>query len=426
MGRDRVIETYIQRLLDWEAPITAESLNALAAEVGLGPDDIAAVKQKAQDHLERGRNYLDFNCPDEAIEELTQANALDPLNFEALQTLTYAYDQRYGKRKDPDDKKQAIALAKRCLELNPSNPESVMLISALEQEANGRKRLIWLGVAALVVLVGARPVMNLITTRTEVQQLTEDAGSAEDATGPGAEDRPDTDAISAEVDIPIIFDEPGLTLEPRLSRLDNYEDSSYYTLQGVLLNDSNQEIDGLRLKVEYLDKAGVVIATDSKDAIADNDATVRPGDHHAIDLIQKITPDLDNVRFSVTTIDELPAPDSYNQATPIKYTWGFKQPTQLTFNLSARNENFNVYDISESAYFDAEWAITNTGDTAIRQLKFQTDFYNQQGKLILSKDLLAVYGSDAPMFPGEVRPLRVIKSMDQDYDRYEVTVLEAE
>ena len=77
MGRDRVIETYIQRLLDWEAPITADSLNALAAEVGLGPDDIAAVKQKAQDHLERGRNYLDFNCPDEAIEELTQASALE-------------------------------------------------------------------------------------------------------------------------------------------------------------------------------------------------------------------------------------------------------------------------------------------------------------------------------------------------------------
>ncbi|MEM8611328.1 MAG: hypothetical protein AAGF93_04860 [Cyanobacteria bacterium P01_H01_bin.105] len=422
MSRDRIIETYIQRLLSWKKPITADQLSALATEVGLDSDDMAAVQQQAQDHLERGRNYLDFNCLDEAIDELTQAVTLDPLGFESLQALAYAYDQRYGKQKNAKDKKQAIALAKRCLEASPSDAEAVMLISALEYDASGRRRFIWLGLAGLIAMLGFKPVMNIMTTRSEIKRLSQTAATSS-IEAPAR-------SVSAETggsaDIPIILDQAGLTLEPRLSRLDNYEDSSYYTLQAVLLNDSVQEIDGLQLQVEYLDSDDVAIATDSKVAIADNDATVRPGDHHAFDIIHKTTPDLANVRLSVTTIDELPAPPVYTQATSIDYTWSFQQPLQLTFDLAVRSENLEIYDLTDSAYFDAEWAIANTGDTAIRKLKLQVDFYNQKGDFILSEDILAVYGSDTPMLPGEVRPLRVIKSIEKDYGRYEVTVLEAE
>ena len=55
MERDRtssnysndIIETYVQRLLAWEDTLTAETLNDLAAEAGLGPTEIAAVQEKA-------------------------------------------------------------------------------------------------------------------------------------------------------------------------------------------------------------------------------------------------------------------------------------------------------------------------------------------------------------------------------------------
>lgn len=428
MGRDRIIETYIQRLRSWEEPLTADSLDTIAQEVGLEPDDLAAVQQKAQDHLERGRSYLEFSCLDEAIDELNQAMALDPLNLEGLQSLTYAYDQRYVKRKHASDKKQAIALAQRCLELDPNGEASVMLISTLEHKVNSRQRLIWLGLAALLVIVGAKPIMDMLAQRAEVEQLTQDAiADSQNADSQNL----DTDSIesaetSTAADIPITFEQAGLSLDPRLSRLDNYEDASYYTLQGVLLNDSTQEIDALQLNIEYLDQAGDAIATDTKDVIAENDATVRPGDHHAIDLIQKTTPELATVRLNVITIDELPAPPSYDPAPLIPYTWEIQQPPQLDFDLTARSENVNIYDLTDSAYFNAEWAVTNTSDTAIRKLKLQIDFYNQQDDLFLSEEILAVYGSDAPMLPDEVRPVRVIKSIDKDYERYEVTVVEAE
>ncbi|MBE9069422.1 hypothetical protein IQ260_22510, partial [Leptolyngbya cf. ectocarpi LEGE 11479] len=116
---------------------------------------------------------------------------------------------------------------------------------------------------------------------------------------------------------------------------------------------------------------------------------------------------------------------TYTAAAPIPYTWDIKQPAQLSFDLTARRESLDIYDLTDSAYFDADWAVTNTGDTAIRQLKLQANFYDSQDKLILSEDILAVYGSDAPMLPNETRPIRVIKSIDKDYARYDVKVVEA-
>lgn len=431
MGRDLIIEDYLQRLLNWEEPVTAETLTALAAEVGLGPDDVAAIKQHAQGHLERGRSYLEFNCFDEAIEELTQATSLDPLNFEILQTLTYAYDQRYGKEKNLADKKQAIALAKRCLELNPNDAGSVILISSRDEEANKSQLGVGLVLGAFVMLAGIWPVMNFFSTQSEVKELTQDVSQSEPLpTATESQSALGSPAVAAStpagVDIPITLDVEGLTLEPRQSRLDNYDESSYYSLQGVLLNTSTQEIDALWLQIEYLDKDGTVIETESKEAITSSDAIVRPGDHHAFDLIYKTTPDLSSVRLSVTTIDQVPAPTAYAQAPKVNHTWADKQPPQLDFDLTSRGESFDVYDIGDSAYFKAEWAVKNTGDSAIRQLKFQVDFYNRQNQLILSKDVLAVYGSDAPMLQDEMRPLKVITSIDKDYGRYEVTVAEAE
>lgn len=426
MGRDRIIEDYIQRLSNSKEPFTADTLSKLAKEVGLEPDDIAAVKQQSQAHLEHGRDYFYFNCLDEAIDELTQAITLDPLNFEGLQTLAYVYDQRYGKQKNSADKNQALALAKRCRELRPDDKDAVALISSLEHEADNRHRLIWLALAPVVMIVGFIAMVNLMSTRSQVEQLTQD-GVPTDLAPADREtnSQADGDPASA-MEIPITFEQVDLTLEPRQSRLDNYKESSYYTLQGVLLNTGKQDIEALQLQVEYLDKDGVVIATENKDAIAQEDATVRPGDTHAFDLIYKTTSDLAEVRLSATTLDQVLAPDNYEQAIPLDYTWDAQKPAQLDFDLVIRNENLTVYDIDNTAYFDAEWAITNTGNTAIRQLKLKTEFYNAQGSLILSEEVLAVYGSDASILPGEVRPVQVVETISKDFLRYEVTVVEAQ
>ena len=433
MGRDRIIETYVQRLLAWKKPLTADSLNVIAQEAGLNLDEMAAVQQKVQekarDHFKRGSAYLESDCLDEAIDELTQATTLDPSYLEAIQTLAYAYDQRYGKRKNASDQKQAIALVKRCVEINPNSEAAFMLISTQEYRFNQRQRPIWLGLAILLAIAGGKPVMDILSQRSEVQQLTQAALQEFAENQNTAAQNPDSStdgAIPAAIDIPITFEQPDLSLEARLSRLDNYEDSSYYTLQAVLLNNSNQEIKALQLDIECLDSDGIAIATDSKVIITPNDATLRPGDYHSIDLLQKVTPALSDVRLRVAILDQLPAPPNYDPAVLIPYTWSSQQPSALNFELAARRENINSYDLTDSTYFDTEWAITNTGGTDIHKLKLQVSFYNQSGKVILREDILPVYGGNTPMLPNEIRPIRINKSIDKDYTRYKVTVLEAE
>ena len=215
-----------------------------------------------------------------------------------------------------------------------------------------------------------------------------------------------------------------MEIDPRLSRLNNYTDSSFYTLNGVLLNNGDQELATLRLKVDYLDAQGNILAAESTEALADNEAELRPGDTHAVNLLKKINPDLTQVRLSVVTRDQIPAASTYGLNPVVNYTWGFTQPLNLDFSIVARTDQFKNY--SSTAYHDAVFAITNTGEVAIKKLKLQIDFYDAQDHIIGSEDILVVYGKDAPMLPGEIRPKRSIHQAPKSYNSYRLTVLEAE
>lgn len=453
MSCDRTIETYIERLLAWKEPITAQKLDELATEIGLSPDDIAAIHKQAQDHLSRGKNYIDFDCFDEAIEELTQAASLDPLNLEILQTLTTAYDGRYQKNKKPADKTAAIQTAKRCLDVAPDDVTATKLIASLETPKKSPLKRVMGGLGTLLLVVGvygSKPIIKMLFSSNSspidieldiperelnLDDILSDtsANSAPQATEtttdiPAAVAATDNNAIenAPEVDIPVIFEQPGLTIDPRLSRLSNYDESSFYKLQGVLINDSDQEIDSLRLQVDYLDNAGNVLLSDSTMALDTHEGMMRPGDHHAFDLIKKINPTLTQLRLSVTTVDQLPAPASYPTAQPLDYSWpSSKQSPGIKFELTRRRENFSTY-AADNGYFEADWGITNTGDQAIRGLKLAVTFYAKNNRKLGVNEVFVVSSSDTALLPGEVRPIHVIEQLADTYKRYEVNVIEAE
>lgn len=443
---DSIIETYIQQLLAWEAPLTVETLNSLAEEVGLGPAEIAAIQKKAQAHFKRGSNYLNRDYVDDAIEELTQATALAPLELDILQTLSTAYAQRYQQQKSATDKAQCIAIAKRCLEISPEDSSAIALIHSLKTTASKPHILALTDglspssllaglskyrLAATCSAVTGLSVMAIGYNLMPTQFNTGEPGVAPSNStelaqkGPADKNKSEgnTSSTQAEVDIPVTFDHPGITIEPRLSRLDNYEETSFYKLQGVVKNEGTQELDSLVIKVEYLDKDGTILATDSEEAVEDFTPTIRPGDSHTFDLIEELSPALATLRLSVTTIDQLPAASSYTPAPPIDYTWGFSQPAQIQFELGARTENVST---SYTTHFDADWVVINTGETAIRELKFQVDFYDESNNITSSKEVYAVLNSYAALLPTEKRPFRVFEEVPEDYARYTVEVLEAE
>ncbi|MEO0739933.1 MAG: hypothetical protein AAFZ35_24365, partial [Cyanobacteria bacterium J06649_12] len=165
MSCDRTIETYIERLLAWKDPITAQTLDQLATEIGLSPDDMAAIHKQAQDHLSRGKNYIGFDCFDEAIEELTQAASLDPLNLEILQTLAAAHEGRYQKNKKTADKTAAIQTAKRCLDVALDDVTATKLIASLDTPKTSPFKRVIGGVGTLLLVVGvygSKPIIKLL------------------------------------------------------------------------------------------------------------------------------------------------------------------------------------------------------------------------------------------------------------------------
>ncbi|MEO0396194.1 MAG: FxLYD domain-containing protein [Cyanobacteria bacterium P01_A01_bin.137] len=480
MDRDRIIEAYIQRMLAWEKPLNQDALVAISKEVGITPAEMHAIKRQAKTHFIRGNSYVKADYIDKAIDELVQAISFDPLNLDILHALANAYNQRYNRAEDPADKQQALVVAQRCLTLKPSDKEAQVLISFLEHTTENtqeklsqwtRQKLTVLagGLATVglgIVVVSRLPVFSASPALLGPAPGTIVPGSAiydtDDANGTDEADQGPSAAAAraaaidlvSDVDVPVIFDHPGLVLEARLSELGDYEDEVYYQLQGVFINASDQEFRKLMLNVEFLDRSDVAIATKGNQAIGPKDASLRPGDTHAFSLIQKISSDLVTVRLSVTDTEQAIARNTYVPPTPINYSWDALESETISFELASRSETFGAAGTaapaappetgpngkkpgepdaadkepsqSGPANFNAEWVIINTSDYPIQELTLKADFYDANSQQLQSEEVIVIDNNDAPLLPGETRPFRVIKAVASGYQRYKVSVLDAE
>ncbi|MEM1253158.1 MAG: hypothetical protein AAGI69_12040 [Cyanobacteria bacterium P01_H01_bin.21] len=446
MGRDRIIEAYIQRLLAWEKPITRATLTRIAEEVGITSGELEAISIQAKAHFTRGRGYIEFGCLDDAINELNQAAALEPVNLEILQALANVYGLRYNRTRERADKQTALLIAKRCVELKPDAKEAMVLISFLEHTpAKGKQQASKWTQQKITVLAGGLATFSIgLLGVSRLPVFSKPPAPLGPAPGsmipgsalyePGQSVEPgggiEIDFVS-DVDIPVIFDHPGLMLEARVSELGDYENEVYYRLQGVFINASDQEFSKLTLNVEFLDRNDLAIATTTKDAVADTDAVIRPGDTHTFNLLQRVTPDLATIRLSVTNLEQSLARNTYVPPTPINYGWETPEPDGISFELTSRSEKAvqddkSAADSATKPSFNAEWVIINTSELPIRELKLKADFYDNNEQLLQTEDVFVINTNDAALLPGETRPFRIITPIASGYRRYKVSVAEIE
>ncbi|MEM8611326.1 MAG: hypothetical protein AAGF93_04850 [Cyanobacteria bacterium P01_H01_bin.105] len=370
MGRASIIEAYIQQLLAWNKPITSSIIKAIAEEIGITQGELDAIKHKVQSHLARSHNYREFDDLDRAINELNQAQALDPVNGEVLYTLAETYSQRYHQDSRVADKQQALMTAKRCVDLWPNDKDALTLVHSLEGNqmpavaALQTKPNIFILIGflenvfspkkisrrtktkiALLILFLQQPVQLSVPSISQkialvmggvaavgigfigVDRLPGVSNSVLDSVL-GSTFSESKDAADLKIDdadapntfdpgpnVPVAFNHPGLLIEPRMSRLGKYNGDAYYKLHGIVINDSGQEVLKLNLKVELLDGDGEPISTINQVSVTGTDTIIRPGDTRSFRLFHKITPNLISVRVSVLDIeqvvelapDELPA-----------------------------------------------------------------------------------------------------------------------
>lgn len=365
MGRASIIEAYIQLLLAWDKPISPENLKAIAQEVGITTGELSAIRVKVQNHLNRSRRHLDIGNLNSAIDEIVQASNLDPINPNVLSTLAELYYQRYEQESNLADRQQTLLIAKRCVELYPNNKKALALLKRLKrstgyqivsrqkrpkiftlieiaQQVTDPENVLWwakskLGgvqgltaeaasrmpnptpstasaskltffalymAAAGMVFVGVARVSGLTNSTPNAIVSNANLFNEQGAANAQALDNlTSVPVFDPGPNIPVFFNHPGLYIEPRLSRLGEYDGSDYYKLHGVLINDSGQEVKKLNLQLELLDGNGVAIATVNQSTI--NNDSIRPGETQPFELFQKITPNLISVRVSVTDIEQL-------------------------------------------------------------------------------------------------------------------------
>ncbi len=388
MGRASIIEAYIQQLLAWDQPITPSALKAIAQQFGITEGELAAIDLKVENHLTRSHNYLDIGNLNSAIDELVQASTLDPINVEVLSTLADLYYQRYQRESHLSDRQQTLLVAKRCVELYPNNKKALALLKRLKRTAgyqvvSRQQRPKIFAVIELLQQI-TDPGYVLWWTKNKlsgVHDLTAEAASRVPSPPPPSPattskltffamymaaaslvfvgvsrvsgfSQPSPNAIISNAsffndkgaanpeavddiasvpvfdpgpNIPVTFHHPGLFIEPRLSRLGEYDGADYYKLHGLVINDSGQEVRKLNLKLELLDGNGVAIATINQSTIGNS--SIRPGDTQPFELFHKITPDLIRVRVSVTDIEQVVDNKPYDPPISDNYSLGSRLPS---------------------------------------------------------------------------------------------------
>lgn len=343
MGRASIIEAYIQRLLEWNKPISPSVRKAIAKEVGITKGELDAINLRVQAHLTKAQDYIDLNYLDNAVKELIRAKELAPANIRILLNLADIYHQRYNQDSNIADRHRAFRLAKRSVTLKPHNKEAQALMKTLErnfgsQEISTQTKpniFILIGFLenvfnpkkfsrrtqtkiALVILFLQKPILLPTTTQwTTALMAVVASGIATTSIGLMGADRfplfasrpPDPElnipAFDPGPNIPVRFSHPGLLIEPKLSRLGEYKGEPYYKFHGAVINDSGQEVRKLNLKVELLNGDGEPISTINQVTLTNSGVTLRPGAVQPFNLFHRITPALISVRVSVTDIEQL-------------------------------------------------------------------------------------------------------------------------
>ena len=138
-----VIDTYIQRVTELSQSTnripTTDELEKIAADLGIGPEEIQSAQKQSQDHYIRAQGYASLKYWDDAIEELQEAIAFNPANVDMLLSLSQAYLGRWQLKHQRGDEDQVRLRVRQSLMVQPDSEEALKILMALTKSINHRR-----------------------------------------------------------------------------------------------------------------------------------------------------------------------------------------------------------------------------------------------------------------------------------------------
>jgi hypothetical protein len=135
--QQEMLRKYIERLTalrgEGDRGLDLADMKEVARELGMSEDDIAAADLAAKSHRDRGLRHLQHRRWDDAVTELREAMALDPMSIEILHPLATAHKERWRVTGSQSDRKRASELASRVIAIDPAHDASSLLLNELDE-----------------------------------------------------------------------------------------------------------------------------------------------------------------------------------------------------------------------------------------------------------------------------------------------------
>lgn len=266
MDRDSIIRSYVERITALEAArrnrLTSADLRDLARDLGMSDDDLAAAESTRRAHIDRAAGHVRYSQWDDAITELREALAYDPLDVDTLHTLALAHQGRWKKSGNQGDREEARAFSRRVLELDPRHDPSFALLGEIDRPSPAgdvkRRRALGFFLPLVLICLIALALIVALNSGPELPPLPPQPpplpGEVQQQVIPEFEvNEPENLVEGIPVELESTALSSGLSFAPTRSASSQYG----YQLEGTIY--SNRPLFSIELKCEVLDRSGELI-----------------------------------------------------------------------------------------------------------------------------------------------------------------------
>lgn len=410
---------------------TQADLDAIVAELGLTEEERKQIPGAGWAAQNRGRASLERNDFDDAIEDATAAAALLPGEKAPLELLAETYRQRWQKSGLDWDRDEARRMAESALRIDPTSVSAKNVLAHLstgpsKPRSSGSSALPWV-IAALgvfLVLGCLASIGAVLIARVEGSSnqplISTDPPVVKKAPKPNERDRT----------LPVkVVDDVNLEFDIRRSELNNYDDTSWYKIAGVVTNKRDKEFEQAEFLIELLDKNGKKIASDEGSApdYGFSGNAVRIGDTVEFNKLMRTDNRARSVRISAFVFKkEVPSSGQYPPSPPVELKG--KTPSRLEVRVRKVTDREKTILVKQKGerFHTVILEIENVGGAPIRMLKLWAVYTDADGKEVLKDDFYVVSSSDPPMLPKDVRIAHHIETVPASVAGWHVRVAEAE
>ncbi|MDX2303905.1 MAG: hypothetical protein NW226_13950 [Microscillaceae bacterium] len=449
------MEAYIAKILEIqqaqsEKPISENEMKQIATELGFSTDDWQKVDKTYEDLWKRGNAFVQHKNWEDALHNFHQALVLKPYDPSLLYMIASAYEGRWKELHHPKDKEKAHHFADQCLQIKADHAGAIKLISDLKRQKptqpspkTGSYLAYYIigGILFLFFTVGwfssrqSQPKQEwtpVVSTPVAPEGSSNSNNTSSTTNDSKIEDR----------ELPVSFIEneksQGLTLstESSIFHISRYdaENYSFRFLGDLIVKDI--EVSLLKIKIELLDSQGKIVKTDFLDAISDYNPKARNGDNIPLAYFEyksnEKAPDWKSAQLSVEIIQKQSAlnlkPENYPSVTVKR---GNNKSANFDLKVFQRESRFTPSTFGDKKlYHKLELDFKNTGNYAIKSLKAEIQWFDQQNKIIDSKTIYVNTSSNPSIKKGQGRVFEGTWALEKidipQIKNYEVVVTEIE